>query len=186
MNLDDSSLAKKFAVIQDKNNFPGLIHECKLLMKKYDLNDHNVNEYSKLAWKKQVKNAIVAKFKEKLLSDMKHYKKINHEAKANEEFGLKSYLKDMNLKNARMKFAMETEMVEKIKFNFMNNPQYEKQNWSCDYCLNVKGVYKPDSMNHITECESYAYLRQDLNLDQEYDAVIYFTKVVDLRNDLTK
>ena len=186
VNLDDSALAKKFADIQDKNNFPGLIAECKLLLRKYELSDLIIDDYSKLAWKKLVKNAIVAKFKEKLLSDMKKYKKIDHVRKVNEEFGLQNYLKNMSLKNARMKFAIETEMVEKIKFNFMSDIQYEKQNWACDYCLGVKGVYKPDSMHHVTECENYAFLRQDLNLDQDNDVVIYFTKVVELRNNMTK
>ena len=186
VNLDDSALAKKFADIQDKNNFPGLIAECKLLLRKYELSDLIIDDYSKLAWKKLVKNAIVAKFKEKLLSDMKKYKKIDHVRKVNEEFGLQNYLKNMSLKNARMKFAIETEMVEKIKFNFMSDIQYEKQNWACDYCLGVKGVYKPDSMHHVTQCENYAFLRQDLNLDQDNDVVIYFTKVVELRNNMTK
>ena len=184
--MDESALARKFSEIQQENNFPGLMSECKLLLRKYKLNEHNIHESSKLSWKNKVKHAIVTLFKEYIVESMKSYKKVDHEKKKNEEFGLKSYLMNMNLDNGRMMFAIETEMVEKIKFNYMNNIQYENENWAYDYCTKQSGVYKPDTIQHVTICENYSNLRQDLNLDHERDAVVFSTNIFKFRNNLTK
>ena len=183
--MEEETLARRFVDIQVQNNFPGLIAECKDLIRKYELNDVNTNDCSKLSWKRQVKSAIITKFEDEILEEMKHYKKIDHAKKSKEDFELKSYFKNMNLEQSRMKFAIETEMVDKVKFNFMSNSEYEKSNWACDYCMETKKVYKPDSIQHISECENYSNLRQDLNMDQENDFVKYFIEVVKLRNSLT-
>ena len=186
LNMDDSTLARKIAEIQDHNNFPGLIPEVKVLLRNYDLNEQNINEFTKVSWKRKVKQAIVTKFQETLLKDMRSFKKINYNKKSNEEFGMRDYLKNFSLEDGRMMFLVETEMVDKIKFNFMGNAQYEKSNWACDYCNDTYGVYKPDTIQHVMECENYENFRQDLDLDQENHVAKYFTKVVKFRNNLTQ
>ena len=137
-NMEESALARGFIEIQIQNNFPGLIAECRELLRKYELYEVNINELSKLSWKRKVKSAIVIKFEDEIISEMKHYKKIDHVKKSKEDFELKSYFKNMNLEQSRMKFALETEMVDKVKFNFMSTVEYEKSNWACGYCFETK------------------------------------------------
>ena len=185
LNMDKSTLARRFVDIQIQNNFPGLMAECKELLRKYNLSEIDTCDYSKHSWKRKVKSTIVTQFENDLLEEMKGYKKIDHVKKSKEVFELKSYLKNMNLEQGRRKFAIETQMVDTIKFNFMSNKEYEQSNWACDYCLEHKKIYKPDSMKHVSECENYSQLRQGLNMDQDNDMVNYFIKVVKFRNNLT-
>ena len=115
---------------------------------------------------------------------MKHYKKIHHEKKIEEKYELKQYMKSLNLKRARMKFALESEMVQQIKFNYMSDKKYEKSNWACDFCLEIKKKYNPDSITHAINCEGYQNLRKNANLENEVDMIDYFIKIVKFRNDL--
>ena len=120
----------------------------------------------------------------KLKERMKHYKKIHHEKKIEEKYELKEYMKSLNLKRARMKFALESEMVQQIKFNYMSDKKYEKSNWACDFCLEIKKKYNPDSITHAINCEGYQNLRKNANLENEVDMIDYFIKIVKIRNDL--
>ena len=61
MNLDDDSLAKVIAKVQLKNRFPGLMLECENILKEYNLDDKEPEEYSKESWKKLVKREIKKK-----------------------------------------------------------------------------------------------------------------------------
>ena len=90
----------------------------------------------------------------------------------------------MKLKRARMRFAIETEMVSNFKFNFMNDKDNEKSNWACDYCMKTYKQYKPDSMQHALVCDEYIDLRSRYNLCLENDKVDYFIEIVEKRNQL--
>ena len=91
----------------------------------------------------------------------------------------------MNLSRARMKFAIKTEMVPKIKFNYMNEKAYERSNWSCDFCLKSKKIYKPDSLGHVIECDEFKEMRNNVDMSNEINVVDYFAKIVKKRNELT-
>ena len=51
INLEDTAIAKQFATVQQKNNFPGLMKECMELLKKYSLTDFKIESETKLSWK---------------------------------------------------------------------------------------------------------------------------------------
>ena len=138
MNLSDESLAKRIAMIQEKYQFPGLLSECEKIMKEYGISKEHMRNHTKETWKLHVKNVIRKSEESKLKDRMKHYKKIHHEKKIEEKYVLKEYMKSLNLKRARMKFALESEMVQQIKFNYMSDKKYEKSNWACDFCLEIK------------------------------------------------
>ena len=185
MNLHEDALAKRFAIIQLRNKFPGLMKEAKEILRKYALDVMEVEDFSKQSWKKMVKQRVSRVEKEDLLNKIKQYKKVNYEEKVLEEFGLKEYLRKMNLHKARMKFSLETEMTRTFKFNYMNDKENERLNWACDYCKKKKNQYKPDSIKHAMECEEYENLREKYDLSCEDDTVNYFTKIVEARNQLT-
>ena len=74
-NLPKDSLAAEFFDIQVKLNFPGLVEECRNLLKNYNLPniiDGNYT-YSKNAWKKLVKKAIFEKSENLLKSEFQEY-----------------------------------------------------------------------------------------------------------------
>ena len=143
LNMNETSLARNVAEVQLINNYPGLMRDCKKLLKNYKIDDENIETISKFTWKKNVKNAIHDKVETDTLENMKKYKKIKYELKVNETLELKQYMKSMNLSRARMKFSLETEMVKNFKFNFMNEREYEKSNWSCDFCWKEKKKLQP-------------------------------------------
>ena len=126
LNMKETSLAKIFAKIQLKNNFPGLMKDCVKLLHKYKIYNHNVENLTKVAWKNIVRKATKNKFVEDTLDSIKNYKKIKYEDKVQETFETKDYIMKYKLKEARMKFAIETEMVEGIKFNYMNDRNNEE------------------------------------------------------------
>ena len=84
-----------------------------------------------------------------------------------------------------MKFALESEMVNSIKFNYMNDKTHSKENWACNYCAKVKQKYSPDSIKHMIICDEYEDLRKNTNLDNDINHVDYFIKIVKVRNELT-
>ena len=45
-------------------------------------------------------------------------------------------------------------------------------------------IYKPDSIEHIMDCDEYSSLRCKYNLDNESDLVDYLAKIVEMRNEL--
>ena len=178
LNLEDSSLAKTIAVIQEENKFPGLIKACEDLLKIYKLDNVDPRDTSKFKWKKLVKKVVRDKFVTDLISKMHSYTKINIEDNCPENFQLKIYLKSMSLEKARTKFAIESQMLFHVKFNYTSEKTYEKSSWACDYCLD-------NGMSHIVECNQYENLRKNLNLHNGEDHVEYFASVVKLRNNLT-
>ena len=118
-SLHENDLARKVAEVQFNNNFPGLMSEVKCLLRNYELNDVETEDYTKKAWRKLVKEKVTEYTKAEMLDKMKSLKKIKHEEKVKEEFELKQYFKSMNLQRARMKFGIESEMVFNFKFNYI-------------------------------------------------------------------
>ena len=124
INLEDDDIAKKIAQIQMKNKFPDLMMECQQLLRKYEIDDLIVTEYTKYSWKRIVKKAVVKKATDQIIDKMKNYKKVNFKEKQEEDFKIKDYLETLNLMNARTEFAMKTNMLKHIRFNYMSNPKY--------------------------------------------------------------
>ena len=76
--LSEDSLAKQIYIQQKNNDFPGLVPECKELIKKYNLADiiSEENIPSKLSWKNTVKRAIRDHCASELKTEIKEkYKK---------------------------------------------------------------------------------------------------------------
>ena len=95
VNLPNDSLASQVAAIQERLGFPGLVHECKSLMKTYSLS--NVKSHSKVQWKNAVKKAIVTANQNYLVEKAKNYKKIDYLKLSQEKGGIKPYIRDLNV-----------------------------------------------------------------------------------------
>ena len=115
LNLPDKALAKEIALTQIKFNYPGLMTECQHLMTKYNLPD--IVDKTKGQWKKIVKERIKRVNKETLLKKIEKYKKLDHSELEREEFKTKTYLTTLNLPDARLKFALRTQMTRLVQAN---------------------------------------------------------------------
>ena len=176
-NLPNNSLAAEFYDIQVKLNFPGLVEECRNLLKNYNLPniiDGN-NTYSKLAWKKLVKKAIHKKSENLLRSEIQEYSKLRDITSESENLDLKEYVKNMTMRQARTKFKLRSHMLD-VKMNRKSDKRYSDTLWRCDFCLSL------DSQSHIMWCPAFSSLREGRNIEDDKDIVSYIDQVMKLRN----
>ena len=92
-----------------------------------------------------------------------------------EDFGVKSYVKDLTVYEARTLFKHRSQMTQHVKMNYKNNSEYAKQLWKCGKCLKI------DSENHLLWCDSYAHLRESKDLNNDRDLCKYLHKILLLR-----
>ena len=175
LHLPQGSLAWQICQVQTKLALPGLVQECKELLKNMELS--NVEHCSQPQWKQAVNKAMKIKNRNDLLEIMarKSYKKIDLEELKSEKFELKPYMSELNLNAARTKFAIRTKMT-KTKLNYKNDPSNKNSLWMCDDCQSV------DSQEHILWCPAYGHLRENKDLNDDRHLTRYFQQVLQLRD----
>ena len=174
INLPEQSLAYQIASVQNTLGYPGLIGECKALLDLYQI-DSYPEQLSKLQWKRICKRMVMNKNKTDILEQSKKYKKIAHEEMSKESFGVKNYLKEMTLTDAKLNFAIRTQMVRTVQANFKGEPMYKKNNWKC------VGCGKLDTQEHVLRCHAYKHLRIGSSLENVMERVQYFRSVISIR-----
>ena len=85
---------------------------------------------------------------------------------------IQDYFNDTNLANARTKFRIRTKMLDKIPGNFKNKYKKFENGLKCNLC--------PDEMtqNHCKICPARLELRDNLNMENLDDLVIYFQAIL--------
>ena len=78
----------------------------------------------KKAWKKKVLEAVHSKNKMDLLNLLDSYKKLDKEKLREEEYGMKKYLKSMNISSARTFFSARASMLSTVRANFKSDPRF--------------------------------------------------------------
>ena len=127
IHLPKQSLAYQIANVQHTLGYPGLVGECNILLELYGITVRP-EELSKVHWRKLCKKMILNKNKIDILEKAKKYKKISYDEMKKESFEVKSYLKDLSLSDAKLKFAIRTKMVRTIQANFKGEQQYKSNN----------------------------------------------------------
>ena len=135
-------------------------------------------QYSKLKWKKLVKEEVWKKCETDLREEIKKLEKLVESKMSDEMFETKSYLKNMTLENARVKFKIRTEMLN-LKFNYKHMPQNEKTLWQCDSCQS-----SIETQSHIMWCPAYRELRVGKDINDDNDLIEYVKKVMKIRENL--
>ena len=177
--LSEDSLAKQIYIQQKNNDFPGLVPECKELIKKYNLADiiSEENIPSKLSWKNTVKRAIRDHCASELKTEIKEkYKKLENIETEKENFEAKPYLTELNLIQARTKFKLRSRMLE-LRNNYKG--EYRKTNLLCEGCK-----VSIETQDHVLFCPFYSDLRQDIDLSCDKDLVNYYREVMNIREKL--
>ena len=176
-NLPEESLAKQVYNAQTRMCLPGIIHECSEFLAKFGLSD--LKQFSKSQFKKVVTEKIKFLNKEKLIQLIrdKRYKKINIGKIELDNFEQKPYLNNLTLYDARLRFRIESQMVESVKMNFQSDRAFKAELWKCTACG------KSDSQQHLLYCEGYKVYRKDRDLSQDKDLVAYFRNIIQDRLD---
>ena len=175
-SLDETTLARQILEEQYKMEWPGLATEVKELCQQMNITDivgvTRLN-IKKNSWKKWVKEKVHEKNTEDLKKKMENMSKLEA-MKGEKKCELKSYIQELTMKEARLKFKVRTKMFP-CKFNFQNDPVNIKKIWKCDDCNNV------DTQAHILWCPAYKNLREGKSVDNDKDLIEYFQKVYSLR-----
>ena len=172
IKLEDKSLAKEIFETQKSLNLPGLVNECRQMLK--DLKLPNILEnsvadsISKLTWKKLVRNAVLNYEECELKKEISDKSKLVDGPMAMEDFQRKPYLSNLTMQNARMQFKIRS------KLNF--SAKYEREMWLCDSCCSAI-----ESQSHILFCPAYAELRSGKDLKEDKDLIEYVRKVMEVR-----
>ena len=176
-NLESQSLGNEFYTLQVQLNLPGLIKECRDLIKVYnlpDIIDSNEN-CSKETWNNIVKKRVRAKSESDIKKEFSKYSKLKHLNMESESLVLKDYISEMSLRNARTKFRIRSHMID-TKFNRKSDKKYATDLWRCDQCRSI------DSQSHIIWCPAFATLREGKDLKNDKDLVCYFQEVLRIRS----
>ena len=120
--------------------------------------------------------------KEDILNQTKGSKKLPVDQMKSEPFSMKSYLSEMNMEDARLRFKINSGMTPTVKMNFQSDPGYAEDMWRCSGCLTENNpMGNRDTQRHIMVCPGYEDYRQDKNLSEDKDIVEYFKQVIDHR-----
>ena len=179
LNLSQDSLAKQILNVQIANDTPGLVQECKKEIKKLGLPNIFDNNYSAKQWKSTVKKAVSKANENEIRTKLSTYRKFRYSDMIGEKFGMKPYLRNLNLQDIRIKFRYRTKMLKHVKMNFSSDPIYVKACWRCE-CGQI------DTNEHILRCLKYEELREDKNLNDDNDLCDYLTKVTLIRSKKNK
>ena len=104
---------------------------------------------------------------------MKTSKKLDSDELANEEFEMKSYMKELTYNDALLKFRMRGRILKTVKTHFKSDKRYTEDLWSCEECQLL------DTSSHIlNKCPKYEALRKEINPDDDKDVVSFFRDVI--------
>ena len=146
-----------------------------------------MKKYSKVQWKRFIKQYIKEKTRNDLLSRIKNYKKLNYQQLSQEEFKCQPYLHQLKLADSRMKFKINSMMVPSIAMNFPSDPQYTRDRWTCTDCCDPSdpegGAGMINSQSHVLACQAHADLRLGVDLQDDRQLVSYFREVIQRRQD---
>ena len=107
---------------------------------------------------------------------MESYSKLNAKLLSEENFEPKPYFHELNLTQARVKFAIDTKMLKTVKSHYPSEKRYEDDMWECEHCSRV------DSIRHLMVCPYFEELRVNKNLhSNSEDIVTYFQQIVNIR-----
>ena len=89
--------------------------------------------YCKYSWKKTVKQAVEQKNTSELKLKIEQYSKLD-EMKKETKCEMKPYLKELTMKDARMKYRLRAKMFD-CKINMPSDIKNSSSLWKCDSCM---------------------------------------------------
>ena len=192
-NLGPNTLARETyeRECRQDSDIPSLVTETKPYLE--ELGITNLQSFTKMQYKRLIKQFIFRKNKENIIEMSRKYKKIDIESFRNESFEMKPYFKSLNVNMSRLQMKIDSKMCPTIASNFTRDPRFRAINYLCVGC-SVRNKSDPvseslseqlntsrDSVCHLVRCPAYADLRLNLNLREQKDMLTYIQLVIDRR-----
>ena len=135
-----------------------------------------INSLSKHQWKKRVKEAVNDLNRKMILENMDGLKKTNKEKLQDTKFETKKYFYDLDLEQARVAFAIDTNMLKTVKSLYPSIKEYEDNLWVCDQCTKV------DSIRHLYRCPFFSDQRNKKQIETNTaHMTAYFQEITNIR-----
>ena len=114
------------------------------------------------------------------------YKKIDFETFSREKFEVQQYFKELTVANSKFLFKMKSRLTARVANNFHGDRRFKAIGYQCIGCLRDKPITEQldlsyDTEEHITRCDSYAFLRLNNPMSTDEQVIQYFKDVISLR-----
>ena len=127
--LPSTSLAAEVYQLQKEDStLPGLVQDCKEYLSTLNIQSDPA-EFNKYQWKRKIKEVLHSKNKQDLREQINSYKKLDKKKLLDEEYGRKSYLSTMNLRQSRTFFSSRSMMLSTVQANFKSEPVVAANNY---------------------------------------------------------
>ena len=175
--LPIQSVARQVLEIQEKLHLPSLQEDVRQFLAEHEVVD--VRHYTKMSWKKFIREKIKEANRLSLLKGLEHYKKVDFLSLSVEKFELKQYFREMTLAQSRIKFRERTRTMKTCKLHFPSHPQYVREMFCCPEpnCTEI------DSLSHWTVCNKYRHLRDGRNLNEDIQLIEYYRAIIKHREE---
>ena len=163
-------------VIQERLRLPSLREEIVEFLNKYEIID--VKKFSKKSWKKFVREKIWNLNRDYIINSSKKYKKLDYFSMGCEEFEMKDYFHKLNLADSRLKFRERSRCMITCRTDYPSDNDNIRAMFKCHHCDEI------DSLNlHWKSCQAYKHLRENRNLEVDYDLCGYYRDIIKLREE---
>ena len=111
------------------------------------------------------------------------YKKVDCLSLALEDFGIKNYLRMMNLESSRIFFRHRSQTMTSCRIQYGSDERNISDAFNCFSCQ-AAGKFFIDQLSHWTNCFSYSHLKTDgMNLNSDEDLCIFYWRVIQYRRE---
>ena len=111
-----------------------------------------------------------------MIKTCQKYKKIDYLSLADEEYETKDYFSKYDLAKARIKFKQRSNCMTYCKMHSPSDKLNIETLFECP-----EGCGFQDSIFHWRRCRAYEHLRNNKNLDNEFDLLSYYQNIINLR-----
>ena len=171
--LPDSALSRSILDVQQRLHLPGLHEEVAGFLTKHQV--HDIRQFNKNDWKSFLKLKIKEENRNHIIQWSESYKKIDSLSLACEDYGIKPYLNELRLAEARLKFRERSSCMKYCRTHASSDNDNIKAMFQCYHCSNI------DVLSHWRTCDAYSNFRQSKNLDSDDDLINYYQEIIQLR-----
>ena len=177
--LPDTTVAKQVLSIQQHFNFRGLHEEVREFINKHQITD--IRSFSKMDFKRYVREKIHSENREYLINWSKSYKKIDSLSLGCENYEFKKYFHELNLADSRIKFRERSSCMKTCRTMFPSDKENIKAMFQC-YASSCSEI---DILSHWKYCKVYSEIwkSKNLNLEKDSDLIRFYKEVIKSRTN---
>ena len=171
-------LARECFEDQKRNQIhDSVVTECLEQLNQWGI--HNIDQYSKQQWKKEMKMSMKKKNFQDLLQWSMKYKKVDTEIYRSKPYEMGSYLKNLNLHDSRILFRKNCYMLQTVRLNFKSNKRYKAEGYLCPDCLSLDPpVSHPDHQDELLTCQGNSDIRLNRDLSEPKQEAAFYRELI--------